>query len=194
MKRFECLRILSELVRNELVVTTIGATPNEWEMLHPDDGNFYASGMGAATPCGLGLAIALPNRRVIVLESDGSLLFNLGTLTTVALQKPKNLRIFVFDNESYESAGQGLLKTPTSRGIDLLAIAESFGIHCPYLARTIDTFRDIARKALQSDELSFVVAKTEVEKSKVPARRIDGVEVVYRFLRHMGGDEDHDEV
>jgi sulfopyruvate decarboxylase subunit beta len=102
MKRIDCLKILAPLIRDELVVVTLGVTKHGWEMINPRDGNCYLSGMGGTTPFGLGLALALPHRKVVVLDSEGSFLFGLNTLATLAVQKPQNLSIFIFDNECYE--------------------------------------------------------------------------------------------
>jgi sulfopyruvate decarboxylase subunit beta len=89
LKRFDCLKILSELVDDELVVTNVGDTVAEWHFLKPKDSNLCQAGIGNVTPVGLGLSLALPRRKVLALDGDGSLLLNPGVLATIALQKPK---------------------------------------------------------------------------------------------------------
>jgi len=105
MKRDQCLKLLAKFHRDELVVPVYQAT-FEWLAIKPDAPTFTAVGaMGQASSLALGLALGLPERRVIVLDGDGSLLMNLGSLVTIANAAPNNLLHFVCENGTYEANG-----------------------------------------------------------------------------------------
>ena len=95
MKRFECLEALASLVEDELVVAALGGTTDEWRHIADSDAAYYNISMGSNVPLGLGLALALPDRGVIVLDTDGCQFMVLSPLCTVANEDPANLRIFV---------------------------------------------------------------------------------------------------
>jgi thiamine pyrophosphate-dependent acetolactate synthase large subunit-like protein len=103
--RHEYLSALVSELTDEIIVTNSGGTQHELFSLADRDANFYATGIGLASPVALGLAIALPNRKIIALDGDGSLLLNLGILPVLADERPQNLTILVFDNGLYESGG-----------------------------------------------------------------------------------------
>lgn len=112
----------------DVVVTTMGAS-REWMAagpLHPLDFVLVPSSMGQATSFGLGLALARPDRRVVVFNGDGSMLMNLGSLVTIAAEAPANLLLIVGDNGSYEVTGAQ--PTPAvAAGTDLVAVARGCG-------------------------------------------------------------------
>ena len=94
MKRIDCLKLLAGVSKeDDLVVTNLGNTPHEWLSVRPSRANLYRMNLGECTPVALGLAIALPNRRVIALDGDGNLLLNLVSLADTAYQKPANLEL-----------------------------------------------------------------------------------------------------
>ena len=109
-----------------LLVTGLGASSWDAAAAGDDPLNFYLwGGMGGALVMGLGLALAQPRRRVLVLTGDGEMLMGLGSLATVAVQKPRNLAVVVLDNERYgETGGQS---THTAAGVDIAAIAAAAG-------------------------------------------------------------------
>ena len=100
MRRSECLQALAPMLTDQLVVTNVARTGFETHMAMPREGNLYTMGMGLVTPVVLGLALSLPHRGVIALDGDGSILLNLGTLSTVGNYAPANLISIIFDNES----------------------------------------------------------------------------------------------
>src|SRR4029077_11240296 len=104
MKRYDCLKVIAPHFGEELVVTNLGAVRHEWQALRPHGGNYHLQNLGLTSSLALGLALALPHRKVVAFDGDGSLLLNLGSLTTMANQHPKNLMHIVFDNECYESS------------------------------------------------------------------------------------------
>jgi sulfopyruvate decarboxylase subunit beta len=183
MKRIDCLKILAPMIQNELVVVTLGVTKHEWEMINPREGNCYLSGMGGTTPFGLGLAMALPHRKVVVLDSDGSFLFGLNHLATLAVHKPDNLSVFVFDNECYESVGGS--PSQTAHGVDLSAMARGAGIANAATVRELDPFRHAAHKTLKESGLTFTVVKIEPWIAEVPARYYHLLEERNRFARYV---------
>ena len=84
MKRFECLQAIAPLINKELVVTSAGGATAEWNAVRPSDGNIQVKTLGLCSSIGLGLALALPNRKVFVFDGDGALWMNLGSLATIA--------------------------------------------------------------------------------------------------------------
>jgi hypothetical protein len=121
MKRFDCLKALAAVLReDDLVVTNLGNTMHEWLTVRPSRANLYNMNLGQCTPVAFGLALALPHRRILALDGDGNLLLNLASLADVAHSKPANLRIFVFDNEAYESPGG--MPSATAHGVDLVKL------------------------------------------------------------------------
>jgi sulfopyruvate decarboxylase subunit beta len=124
MKRDECFEILKRHITDEVVVASYSSAV-EWNDLNPRDLNYFSVGaMGLGPSHGLGLALGRPDRRIVVLDGDGSLLMNLGSLVTIAAAAPKNLVHFVCQNECYEANGSHPLPNPT---VDFAGLARSAG-------------------------------------------------------------------
>ena len=184
MKRLECLKVLNDLTPDDtLVVVTLGVTTDEWHDVGHREATMYLPSMGTITPVGLGLALALPHRRVLVLDSDGSLLLSLGSLTVVGSQAPKNFGVIVFDNGCYESIGGA--PTATSRGTDLAMVAQGCGIKDSVMVSDIDAFRPAAARALGGPGPLFVVARVERAIARVKPKSSDIFEDKYRFARYV---------
>ena len=115
--------------------------------------------MGLASSMGLGIALSRPERQVVVFDGDGSVLMNLGGLTTLARYRPRNLVHVVFDNESLLSVGG--FPTATSTGSDLAGIAAAAGVPRTATVRTLDEFARAFDEALAARELTTIVAKVE---------------------------------
>lgn len=190
MKRIDCLRSLAPHVTDDdLVIVSLGGTGLEWHTVRPADNNLFLVAMGCNTPLALGLALALPHRRIVLLETDGSLLLTLGALATLGNEAPANLRAFVFDNQGYERVRHDV--SATSGRTDLAAIAQGCGIASASTVRTVEEFATSAEAAMNGDALSFVVAKVESGIApEVSPRPGDGVEDKYRFVRHIERLED----
>jgi sulfopyruvate decarboxylase subunit beta len=139
--------------------------------------------MGLASSTGLGLALSLPHQKVVVLDGDGSLLMNLGTLSTLARYKPKNLVHIVFDNESLLSVGG--FPTATSTGTDLEGIARAAGIPQASTVRTVEEFTSVVRQAISSDGLQTIVAKVEATGPKAFVTELGLLENRFQFRRHI---------
>jgi sulfopyruvate decarboxylase subunit beta len=184
MKRIDCLRAIAGKVGDALVVGSAGGATVEWYDLHPSEGNFRARTLGSASSIGLGIALGLPNRKVIVLDGDGSLLMNLCGLPTAAWMAPKNLIHIVFDNGVYESSGSS--PTASSGGTDLVAVAKAAGFPRALWANDVEGFARAVKDALAGDQLTFIGAK--VEHGIIPgiaSPTMDDPENKYRFMRHI---------
>ena len=132
---------------NDIVIPSMGSA-REWIALgplHDLDFVLVPSAMGHATSVGLGLALAQPGRRVIVLSGDGSLLMNLGSLVTISAQAPTNLVIVLFVNGVYEVTGAQV--TPGT-SVDYVAIARASGIRTVFRYSSLDEWRSDCVSAL----------------------------------------------
>jgi sulfopyruvate decarboxylase subunit beta len=124
MKRDDCFRTLARHLTGEIVIPTYSSA-FDWLELAPRDLNYFSFGaMGIASSHGLGLALGRPGRRVIVLDGDGSLLMNLGTLVTIGAVAPKNLVHFVCRNGTYEANGSHPIPQPS---VDFNGLAAAAG-------------------------------------------------------------------
>lgn len=190
MKRYDCLRAIAPYFSDELVVTNIGAVRHEWQALRPHPGNFHLQNLGLTSSMGLGLALALPHRKVVAFDGDGSLLLNLGSLATIANQHPRNLIHIVFDNECYESSRGA--PTATAGAADLAAIARGAGIANVITAMTEAEFEGGFLRASKSDDLYFILVKVDAGAGDVPAAALDSQENKYRFVRYIEKSENLD--
>jgi sulfopyruvate decarboxylase subunit beta len=160
VKRTDCLRAIYDELAERAVVTIMGAVAVELYSLGHRPNFFYLEhAMGLAPSVGLGVALAQPDREVVVIDGDGSVLMNLGGLTTLARYAPPNLTHIVFDNESLLSVGG--FPTATSTGSDLAAIAAGAGIDGARAVDTLEGFEKAAREDLSAERLTCLVAKVD---------------------------------
>lgn len=160
----DALSVLIALRRdNQIVVTTMSAA-REWPRLadHPLDLHYIPSTMGGGPPLGLGLALARPEREVIVVTGDGSLLMNLGCLVTIANQRPPNLTVIVLDNGIYEVTG-GQTTAAVGARTDYAALARAAGIANVSRFEHLAGWREQAAAILESPGPRFVHLKTDPE-------------------------------
>ena len=184
MLRLDCLRAIYPALEKCLVVTIMGALPAELQSLGHRPNFFYLQhAMGLASSTGLGLALSLPAQKVIVLDGDGSLLMNLGSLSTLARYKPKNLLHIVFDNESLLSVGG--FPTATSTGTDLEAIARAAGIPKTCTVSTVEDFATVVRQAIQGEGLQTIVAKVEATGPRAFVTDLGLLENRFQFRRYI---------
>src|SRR2546430_10932252 len=141
MKRYECFQAIAPLIKDELFVATAGGATSEWSAVRPGDGNFQVKTVGLCSSIGLGLATAVPRRKVFVFDGDGALWMNLGSLATIGLHQPKNLIHICWDNKQYESSG-GEPTVSTAGNIDFAGIARSAGIHSSQSVATVDELKE----------------------------------------------------
>lgn len=184
MKRLEAMQSVYADLERCVVVTIMGAVAAELQSLGHRPNFFYLQhAMGLASSMGLGIALARPEARVIVLDGDGSLLMNLGGLTTLARYRPRNLTHVVFDNESLLSVGG--FPTATSTGSDLAALASAAGIPHTATVRTLDEFRAAFQQAIASNDLATIVAKVEAVGPSGYVTDLSLLENRYQFQRFL---------
>jgi sulfopyruvate decarboxylase subunit beta len=183
LKKPECIKILDKkLPQDVLVVTPTGKTYMYWEATGRE-AQFTQLNLGLCTPAGLGLALALPHRKVVVLDGDGNILFNLASIADLAVQNPGNLIDVVFDNECYQSCDS--FPSVTAKGVHLESIAKGCGIKNALTVRTLAEFEATVDKALAGNELFFIVVKVEPGEDLVTLPRQEGRENKYRFVRYV---------
>jgi sulfopyruvate decarboxylase subunit beta len=160
MLRADALQAIYPELEHRIVVTIMGAVAAELYTLGHRPTFFYLEhAMGLASSMGLGVALSLPDQKVVVLDGDGSLLMNLGTLSTMARYRPGNLLHIVFDNESLLSVGG--FPTATATGTNLASVARACGIPRVEESDTSEEFKDAVVNALAGDTLTTIVAKVE---------------------------------
>jgi thiamine pyrophosphate-dependent acetolactate synthase large subunit-like protein len=148
-------------------VTSLSTNTPFWYNVRPEGPNFFALNMGLCLPFALGLTTAFPRRKVIAIDSDGSLMNDSSSLITVADINPPNLVAFVFDNSSYAFMGS----TFTARRTDLAKMAQGAGIAKSRTAGTLEEFSAAAKEAMESTGPHFIVAKIEPDAGRVVADR-----------------------
>jgi sulfopyruvate decarboxylase subunit beta len=168
VKRFDCLKILASLVdEHMLAVTSLSTNTPFWFNVRPQGPNFFALNMGLCLPFALGLTVAFPKRKIIAIDSDGSLMNDSSSLITVADVNPANLVAFVMDNGSYARMGP----TFTTRKTDLAKMAQGAGIANASTVRTLEEFSAAAKQAMESIGPTLIVAKVERDAERVSADR-----------------------
>jgi len=160
MKRIDALAAIYDRLADCAVVTIMGAVAAELQSLGHRSNHFYLQhAMGLASSVGLGVALSKPATTVVVLDGDGSVLMNLGGLTTLARYRPPNLIHIVFDNESLLSVGG--FPTATATGSDIGAMAAGAGIPRVSTVSDLDEFTREVDEALAARTLTTLVAKVE---------------------------------
>jgi sulfopyruvate decarboxylase subunit beta len=182
MQRIEALRAIYPELERAVVVTIMGAVAAELQSLGHRSNFFYLQhAMGLASSIGLGIALTRPELPVVVLDGDGSLLMNLGTLTTLARYRPRNLVHVVFDNESLLSVGG--FPTATSTGTDLAAVAAAAGVPRTATVGTVEGFAGAFRAAQAARDLATIVAKVEATGPAVYVTDLGLLENRFQFQR-----------
>lgn len=184
MQRLDCLRAIHSKLNHCLVVTIMGAVAAEMQSLGHRENFFYLQhAMGLASSTGLGLALCLPEQKVVVFDGDGSVLMNLGGYTTMARYRPKNLVHVVFDNESLLSVGG--FPTATGTGSDLAAIALAAGVPRALTVSKIEDFTQAFDHAMSGQDLVSIVAKVEATGPKAYVTGLSLLENRFQFKRHI---------
>jgi sulfopyruvate decarboxylase subunit beta len=186
MIRHECLELLAGKITDQLVVTSQSGQRIEWSHLSKHEGNLLVGMMGCAIGVATGLALALPHRKVIALDSDGSVLLSLFNLPTLGNLQPKNLVVYVFDNGVY-SGSRISYPTATSGNTDLAAVAKGAGIKNVMTIRDLEQFKRDGLAALERTEISFIVCKVEESllHREIPRPVTDLAENKYTFVRYL---------
>ena len=183
MNRLEATRIVVAHAGEAAIIASLGHPAYDLFAAGDRPRNFYTWGsMGLASSVGLGIALARSDVRVFVLDGDGSLLMNLGSLATIGLLQPANYVLVVMDNEQYATTGGQA--TPTARGADLEAAARAMRITSVATVRTPDALVEALGRATQ-DGATVIVAK--VDESEPTARPpLDCVALKRRFMSAIG--------
>ncbi len=185
MNRYDLTcRLVARLTRGEAVIGGIGNTNFDLWAAGQRPENYYMLGsMGLACPIALGVAIAQPQRQVIALEGDGSLLMQLGCLSTIAARAPKNLTIVVFDNGVYQITGAQ--KTPAAGLADIAAIARASGIAQSTWAADEEDFERLVDAALAHLAPSLIAVRID-DKAAVGQTERDPVQIREKFMKGLG--------
>jgi thiamine pyrophosphate-dependent acetolactate synthase large subunit-like protein len=187
LDRRAAIRILLENRRDLLLVTGLGSTTWDAASVADDERNFYLWGaMGAAAMVGLGLAIARPDRRVLVVTGDGEMLMGLGSLATIGVQRPPNLAIAVFDNGHYGETG--MQASHTANGVGLIGVAQACGFE-----ETFDIVDELGLREFSArlqEPATTLYARIAIRADEPP--RVlpprDGVFLKTRFRRATGAE------
>jgi thiamine pyrophosphate-dependent acetolactate synthase large subunit-like protein len=185
MNRFDLTsKLVAKLKHEEAVIGGIGNTNFDlWAAGHRPQ-NFYMLGsMGLALPIALGVALAQPKRRIFALEGDGSLLMQLGCLSTIATLKPKNLTIVVMDNGIYQITGAQ--PTPASGVADIVAIAIGSGLANSAWAADEEDFERLIEQSLTASGPTLIGVRID-DKPGTGTTRRDPVQIRERFMLGMG--------
>jgi sulfopyruvate decarboxylase subunit beta len=184
MKRRDAMEAVYAELDGCVVVTIMGAVAAELQSIGHKPNFFYLQhAMGLASSMGLGIALSRPELTVVVLDGDGSVLMNLGGLTTLARYRPRNLVHVVFDNESLLSVGG--FPTATSTGSDIAGVAAAAGVPRTATVVTLDEFREEFTRALAAKDLTTLVAKVEAVGPAAFVTDLSLLENRYQFQRYL---------
>ena len=186
--RFEAMELLGKrLTDDALVILSLGGAVDEWYNAAPHmrEASLFQQQLGCVSGDAFGLAVGLPHRQIVSLDTDGGLLFNLGILATLGNEQPGNLFIVVWDNEQYQSIGGPA--TPTAKGrVALAALARGAGVEKAFTAHTLEEFDAHCAAGLAATEPYIVVAKTDgILQPGIKRKHSDGREDKYIFVRHV---------
>ena len=185
-RRLDALQAVYSRLENRIVVTIMGAVAAELQSIGHRPNFFYLQhAMGLASSMGLGIALSRPERQVVVFDGDGSILMNLGGLTTLARYRPRNLVHVVFDNESLLSVGR--FPTATATGSDIAGIAAAAGVPRTATARTLGEFTRAFDEALAAGELTTIVAKVEAVGPSAYGTGLSLLENRFEFQKYLKG-------
>ena len=188
MNRLDATRLLIAAVITEPIVASLGHPAYDLYAAGDRPANFYTWGsMGLASSIGLGLALARPDLRVFVVDGDGSLLMNLGSLATIGWGRPDNFVLIVWDNEEYGTTGGQ--ETATAHGADLEAAARAMGVPATATVRDAEAFSAAVARARVEPGPWVIVAK--VSESAPDAKPpLDCVFIKQRFMAAIGQPEE----
>jgi len=184
-ERREFVSKLLAALPDALVVTGLGSATYDVFAAGDRDTNFYLWGaMGGSTSLALGLALAQPEKPVVVITGDGEQLMGIGSLATIAAKQPRNLTIVVLDNGHYGETG--MQRSHTSLGTDLVAVAKGFGIADAYSVATTEHCAEIAERAAARKGPTFVQVLIEANEPPRALPPRDGAFIKNRFRAAIG--------
>ena len=191
LERYDALtRLAAHLPKDALMMSTyIGAVSFEWGAItkeHPQTAQLGQ--MGDVVGMAVGLALALPHRKVVCIDGDGSVLMELGQLVVMGQEAPDNLVVFVIDNGVYESIGSsksGPRPTATAGKADLAMLAKASGVPHAVNVQTVEDYERELKAAFSQKGCRYINVRTRPGHARVPPRQSDGFENKYRFVRYV---------
>src|SRR2546425_2239963 len=189
--RLALLKELASIIPEDvLVVSSIGNNSGFWGQLAQREANLFHATLGMCTPAAFGLAMALPNRKVLSLDADGNLILNLGVLGTVANENPTNLTILVMDNRNYLGSHKNEPGMPTATGgkMKLEEVARGCGITSVCTVKEVAAFREKIQMALANSGPHFICAQIEpldLDRPGKDKRVPDPRENKYEFAKYI---------
>lgn len=187
VNRQEAIPALLSNHKDLLIVTGLAGSAKDIGHLTKDGDNTFtmAGAMGGAAAMGLGLALAQPNKRVVVVTGDGELLMNLSSLATIAVAKAPNLSVVCVDNGHYQETGDQ--ESHTSQGVDLAAIAAGSGIKTCRTVTTMEEVEDARQLLAGANDTCFIHVKIDRTPPPVFKRDMDAANVKTRFRKALLG-------
>lgn len=185
MKRKQALASVAGLFGETPCFVTVGLAWLDWNQARPSDGNFHLKTLGSGSSAGLGMAMALPTRKIAVLDGDGAVIMNVNGLVTVGRVRPKNLIHIVFDNKIYELSG--CVPTASAYNLSLADFGRAAGIPSVFEVDELDDFKAAVKTAFETDGPHFIVAEVEPsgEDANTSYSRVNEVEGKFKFIRHL---------
>ncbi len=178
MNRLAAIRLVAKSAGDSLIVCNLGYPSRELYSVRDRQENFYMLGsMGLASSIGLGIALARPDRRVIAIDGDGSIIMNLGSLSTIASQAPGNLLLVIMDNGAYGSTGGQASATSGKTNLARLAKAAGIGE-----VREVSSIRALNDR-LRNMHAGVLVVKVEIGNADAPIIDLEPKEILERFMR-----------
>jgi len=185
LDRRELVGALIDALPGALVVSGLGSPSYDLYAAGDRELNFYLWGaMGGASSLALGLALAQPERSVLAITGDGEQLMGIGSLATIAAQRPNNLTLLVLDNGHYGETG--MQPSHTSLGTDLVAVARGFGIDDAFEVDSLEQVGDIARRVDARAGVVFASARVDTSEAPRTFPPRDGSFVKNRFRTALG--------
>ena len=180
IERDQAFAILAEQITDEIVVTGVGSQTASWLEARPRPLNLYLRGpMGLAPAVGLGVALAHPDRKVVVLEGDGGLLMGITSMASIAHRQPPNLLVICMDNGIYEAGGMGA--TVNAGRTDFVRIVQGLGIERATSVGESEALREIVKELLAYDACAFLHVPIGLRKGKTMPALFRPPEVKYQF-------------
>lgn len=182
MKRFDVIKKIVSLLKDELIICNIGIPSQELYSIQDSEHNFYMLGsMGMASSIGLGLSLNT-DRKVVAIDGDGSILMNLGSLVTIANQNPVNLIHIIIDNSAYGSTGNQ--PTYTAGRTSIASIAKGAGIESVKEIQGMEIGEEL-KKCLEIDGPHIIVVKVESGNAKVGVIPLSPFFIRDRFMKTL---------
>ncbi len=190
MQRSGLIRTIAEIAdQSTAIVCNIGDPCKELYAAGDRDLNFYMLGsLGLASSIGFGIALftaEIKGRKTVVIDGDGGILMNMGTLATIGRYRPGNLVLVIVDNGSYGSTGNQ--PTATSTGCDLANTARACGIRQVEYTASLSSFKEIFEASLGKSEATVIVARATPEKSNSEVVPLKGTQIRDRFMNALKG-------